>query len=218
MAQEHFAASSPLLIAFRLAFGVLVLVTVGAQLSIHLTARYNAVNFFSYFTNLSNSIAALVFLAGVARQLTRRLPNSVSDALRTASVINMAVVGVVFAVLLRNVNLGDLRPWVNTVVHQVMPVAVFIEYLSWPPRRQATASQLGITLCFPVAYLLYVFTRGASTGWYPYPFLNPITMNGYAAIVPYVAGIVLLFVALAWLLTRLSSRIAATRKSAAWAA
>lgn len=196
---------------FRLAFGALAFVAVGSQFSLHLSAGHSALNFFSFFTNLSNLLAALVFVIGAARQMLGRPSSSGFDTIRTAAVINMVVVGVVFALLLRNVDLGDLRPWVNTVVHYVMPIAVLAEFLLWPPRGRASFKQLVMTLCFPMLYLLYVLIRGASTGWYPYPFLNPNSMNGYGAMVPYVIGIMLLFVSLAWLLTRLASRIAVSQ-------
>ncbi len=197
--------------SFRLTFSILVLGAVGYQLSLHLGAGHSAVNFLSYFTNLSNLLAGMVFLAGAARNVRGQPPSRTFNAIRTAATLNMIVVGVVFALLLRNVDLGDLRPWVNVIVHYVMPLAVTVEYLCWPPRGRAATKQLIVLLLFPTAYVAYVLIRGAATGWYPYPFLNPAIVGGYTGVAPYVAGIFALFVIMAWLFTKLSARIAASR-------
>lgn len=99
--------------AFRLLFAALVLVAVGRQLQLHVAAGYDVLNFFSYFTNLSNLFAAGVFIVGAA---TRRAPGS-RDLARYIAVVNMTIVGIVFALLLRNDDLGALLPWVNAVLH-----------------------------------------------------------------------------------------------------
>lgn len=46
----------------------------------------------------------------------------------------MALVGIVFGALLRDVDLGDLLPWVNTVHHYIMPVVVVLDWLYQPPK------------------------------------------------------------------------------------
>ncbi len=90
----------------------------------------------------------------------------------------MAVVGVVFAILLRGVDLGSLLPWVNVVLHYIMPVAVVVEWMiqSSPARTGAQRWLIGQTV--PLLYLAYVLIRGAIVGWYPYPFLDP-ELGGY---------------------------------------
>src|SRR5579875_3126910 len=41
------------LIAERIIFGLLTLIAVGTQLAVHISHKFDVVNFFSYFTNLS---------------------------------------------------------------------------------------------------------------------------------------------------------------------
>ena len=37
-------------------------------------------------------------------------------------------------------------------------------------------------LAFPAVYLGYTIIRGALTGWYPYPFLDPSQTDGYGGV------------------------------------
>src|SRR5689334_5773321 len=109
----------PVLAIVRASFGVLAFVAIGRQLLIHVGEGYVVLNFVSYFTNLSNLFAAAVLLlaafdAWVGRPGARGL-------VRAMAVVDMAIVGIVFSILLRNVELGSLLPWVNCVVHYLMP-------------------------------------------------------------------------------------------------
>jgi hypothetical protein len=192
--------------ALRLAFGLLGLVAVGTQLTIQVGRGYSVVNFFSYFTNLSNLFAAVVLILGAARPVSPSPAWQPGDALRCLSAVNMIVVGVVYALLLRHADLGSLRAWINTVLHEVMPVAVALDWLIQPPRRQLGAGFLLLCLAFPLVYLAYILLRGAVVEWYPYPFLDPDRIGGYAVVALYVVGIGVTFLLVAWLLRALGNR------------
>lgn len=189
----------------RCVFGLLVLAAVGTQLVLHVRSGYNVVNFFSYFTNLSNLLAAVVLLMGALATFTRR--EAPGDLARAIAVVNMAVVGVVFAILLRNVDLGDLRPWVNTVLHYLMPCVVVVDWLLLPPKAKLGLKPLLLVLVFPVLYVAYVLLRGSLVNWYPYPFLNPLNVGGYGGVAGYVVGIAVAFVLAAWALLALGNRL-----------
>ena len=179
----------------RLILALLVLAAIGQQLVLHVGASYSVLNFFSYFTNLSNIFAALVLLLSVFSSKCKS-----RDFLRYISTINMAIVGVVFAVLLRNVDLGALLPWVNFVLHYLMPVAIMLDWLVQPPASKLTKKRALVALLFPADYLAYVLVRGAQTGWYPYPFLNPANVGGYGAVAAYSFGIAAAFLLASWAL------------------
>jgi hypothetical protein len=195
----------PLLRALRLAFALLTLAAIGWQLVLHLRAGHDPVNFFSYFTNLSNLLAALVLLAAASSLAFTQQPGF--DLLRGAAAVQMALVGLVFGALLRDADLGDLRPWVNTVVHMVMPVVVVADWLLAPPRSRLRPRHLAAVLVFPALYLAYTLTRGALVGWYPYPFLNPARVGGPGGVALYAAGITLGFVVVGGLLFALGNRL-----------
>ncbi len=73
---------------------------------------------------------------------TGRPPSPTDQRLRGMAVVYMTVVGIVFSILLRDVDLGTLRPWINVLLHYVMPVAVVADWLlrPGPARTGATAT------------------------------------------------------------------------------
>ena len=190
----------------RLFFALLALSAIGQQLIVHVAASYSVLNFFSYFTNLSNIFAALVLLLSVSTTRSRE-----QDLAKYVSTVNMAVVGIVFAVLLRNVDLGALIPWVNFVLHYVMPVAIVVDWLVAPPASKLPVRHTLLALVFPAIYLVYVIVRGASTGWYPYPFLNPANVGGYGVVAAYSIGITGTFLLASWALIFVGNRLTQSR-------
>jgi hypothetical protein len=70
-----------------------------------------------------------------------------------------------------------------------------------------------LALAFPSAYLAYVILRGADTGWYPYPFLNPAHVGGYAGVAAYALGIAATFVLAAWALLTVGNRLATAQQT-----
>ena len=191
----------------RLAFGLLTMAAVASQLTVQIQNGYSVTNFFSFFTNLSNLVAAVVFLLGAFHVLARLGMSNANDWLRAMSAVNMAVVGIVFSVLLRDVDLGSLLPWVNFVLHYVMPCLVVLDWLLQPPNGTLGTTQLFYIQVFPTLYLAYVLVRGASVGWYPYPFLNPANVGGYVGVAAYAISIAVTFFIAGWSLLALGNRL-----------
>lgn len=189
-----------LLIALRLFSGLITLTAIGTQLAIHLQHGFNVLNFFSYFTNLSNLFAAIVLILGAFCLVKRQESFAANDLMRGAAVINMAVVGIVFIALLRDVDLGHLLPWVNALLHHIMPVVVLLDWLYAPPETAPGAKQMLQWQVFPLMYLIYIMVRGALIGWYPYPFLDPAKVGGYGTVTLYVLGLAATFLCVSWLL------------------
>jgi hypothetical protein len=163
----------------------LILVAIGVQLAAAAqTPHFDAANFFGYFTILSNIFAALVF---VKAALMRGRPSRRLDVLRGAATVSMAMVGIIFSLLLAGLE-SDLIPWVNAIVHYVVPVAVAVDWLIDPPRERLTMADGFWWLAFPLAYLIYTMTRGAVVHWYPYPFLD-VDRTGAGTVGTYVLAI-----------------------------
>ncbi|MEP7064903.1 MAG: Pr6Pr family membrane protein [Gemmatimonadota bacterium] len=189
-----------MLISMRLAFGILTLVAIVAQLRVHMRGGFDVVNFFSYFTNLSNLFAAAMMLTAAGHQMRGRELSPVLESVRGASVVAMVVVGVVFSVLLRKADLGALMPWVNSTLHYIMPVVTALDWIIQPPKNRLSLRNAGTWAIFPLAYLAYTLARGAAVGWYPYPFLNPANVGGYGGVALYAIAIVVVFSVASWIL------------------
>jgi hypothetical protein len=186
------------LTAYRAGFASLALAALAAQFARSSDRPgFSAVSFFSFFTNDSNIIAASVFLwAAFHRSATHR---GARDLVRGAPVVYMVTTGIVFALFLADLNeeLGVTLPWVNAVVHQVMPLAVAADWLIDPPETRLAFPRTSWWLAFPAAWLGYTLVRGAVIGWYPYPFLDPAN-HGAIGVVAAVVGIALFMLGLVW--------------------
>lgn len=182
-----------LMVPYRFVFAALALVAVSAQFADTLENDYSVVNFFSFFTNLSNLFAVVVFTVGGVRTLLRRPGSRAWDVVRLIAVVNMVFVGLVFNLLLTEVA-GGVLPWVDVVVHMVMPVAVLVDWLVLPVGRRLPWAAAGLGLVVPVLYSVYSLVRGAVTSFYPYPFYDPEALGGYGPVALYM---VVLLVALA---------------------
>jgi len=196
-----------ILIGVRLFFGLLTLAAIITQLITHIQHRFDVVNFFGYFTNLSNLFASVVFIVGAVYLLQGREPTPTEDIIRGASVAAMAVVGIVFSVLLSGDDLGGLLPWVNAVLHYIMPIVVVADWLYQPPGSTLSVRRLGYWLIYPLVYIVYTLIRGAIVGFYPYPFLNPAKVGGYGGVFLYCLAIFALFLLVSWLLILLANRL-----------
>lgn len=177
--------------------------TIGNAVEGHHDVATVVVNFLSFFTIDSNLVSMVVLvIVGLRGLLGRRDVTSAAFALnlvRACAATYMIVTGVVYNTLLRGIELpqGVTVPWSNEVLHVVAPLFMLIELLfgSSPPRLPWRA--VGGILVFPSVWVVYTMVRGPlvtnpTTGaawWYPYPFMDPHVVNGYAGVVPYIVGI-----------------------------
>jgi hypothetical protein len=162
----------------RLFFSLFTVSTLATMLHSHLLAGYTAVNFFSYFTNLSNLFAAVVLTFSVIPQRLKIEPQNLIW-LRGQSVTCMILVALIYNLLLRDIDLGGLKPWMNMLIHIIMPFYVFIDWYLSPSRAIIPLKLVYQWLIAPAIYLIYTLAHGTETGWYPYPFFNPELVGGF---------------------------------------
>ncbi len=192
-------ARSSAIRAYRAVGAIAVLAAIAYQLQKGLAREgITTADYFSYFTELSNLIAAGVFLYGT---LSRPHPRSrIVELWRGAAVVYILTTGIVYAVLLS----GHIPvyPWVNTVLHRVIPIAVTLDWLIDPPHMHLRLRETLVWLAFPVIYVAYTLVRGAIVDWYPYFFVNPHRHGGYLLVAAdctaITVGIVGLIVATTW--------------------
>lgn len=164
------------------------------------------VNFFSYFTIESNLFALAALVAGAVWALTRtgQEPPWIA-VLFTAATTFMTITGIVYNLLLRGIALAT-TPWANEVLHLIGPVFLLVDLFFAPPRRRLPWRTVATVITFPILWVVYTLSRGEFvvaplTGdgwWYPYPFLDPHTHDGYLVVALYVAGIAAAFTLVAW--------------------
>ena len=174
-------------VIFRLVFAAAALGAITFQLfTVQIPNGHSVLNFFSYFTNLSNILISIVFIVTAVRLITNRnSPTTRDTAIRGGVVVYIAFVGIVFNTLLADVDLGDLNPVVNFILHFLLPIVGVIDWIVWPPKNRLPFSVIWLWMIFPAVYSIYTLVRGAVIGFYPYPFFNPSASGGYGGVALY---------------------------------
>lgn len=173
-------------------------------------------NLFSYFTVLSNLIAAGIFLTAAYAIITRKKLGDWFRSFRGAGVLYMLITGVIYALFLQNN--PETNPaigtfdWKNFVLHQLVPIFMIVWWLLWPASQPVSGTQSVIWLLFPLLFVIYSFIRGAIIHWYPYPFLDPAKSGGVAGVSVYVLIMAIVILLLAQLVAWIS-RVRANNQS-----
>ncbi len=159
-------------------------------------------HFIGYFTVLSNLLVLLTSLAAARRP---DVDGRLWRVLRLDAVVGITVTGLVHWFFLRP--LLQLTGWsyaTDKVLHVVVPVLTVIGWLLVGPRPRITLRVVLLGLIYPIGWLVVTLVVGATTGWYPYPFLDVDVRGGAAVAVVCVALALLIFAfsALAWLFDR----------------
>ena len=137
-------------------------------------------NFFSFFTIEANILTAAVFLGGaVLTTCPRGWPY-----FRGAVTLYMVITGIVYAVLLSNVDVQLQSAWTNAVLHRILPLLLLADWVFFPPWARIPAVKALGWLAFPLAYFAYSLLRGPFAHFYPYPFLNA-RVHGYLYVFVY---------------------------------
>jgi hypothetical protein len=210
--------------AFRIAAAALIAFaivaqasrTIGGAVSEGRDVAMTTVNFFSFFTVLSNVSSVVVLAIAGIRGLVKRPPEPYWLSVAIACVSTyMVVTGIVYNLLLRGVALpqGTTVPWSNEVLHVVGPVFLLVDLFVNLAMRLPWNTIVAI-LVFPVAWILYTLVRGPlvtnpvtkNPWWYPYPFLDPHVVGGYGGVALYVVGIAVALGAVAALVVAVGRR------------
>jgi hypothetical protein len=170
------------------------------------------VNFFSYFTILSNLLAALALFVPVFMPSAFR-----SGSLRTGVALYMTVTGLIYVTVLRNI--WDPQGWAfvaDALLHYMMPVLYLIDWVLFAEKRSLRYGDVPRWLIFPALYAGYSLLRGSVADWYPYPFLD-VSKLGAGPVAINVMLVVALFAclgfALAWIGRHLPARLENTQRS-----
>ncbi|MGI8963006.1 MAG: Pr6Pr family membrane protein [Thermomicrobiales bacterium] len=193
----------------RIGFGLLTLVAIVTQLVIGIRDRDASVwNFFSFFTIESNLLTVFVLLVGAVLALRGHETSTGWELFRGAVAAYMTTTFIVYAALLSGLpdNLDLTEPWINYVLHTLMPIVIVLDWVFCPPQHRFTIRQALVWMVFPLAYCVYSLIRGPIVEWYPYPFLNPDAAGGYPGVIAISIGIAVLFVGIVWFVVTIGHR------------
>ena len=135
---------------------------------------------FSFFTIESNLIVLAVCIALVI--------NPIHDGrfwrvARLDSLLGIVITGLVFAIVLAPLlHLTGAAEVATVCFHYISPWATLLGWLLFGPRPQMSWNTVAAAFIWPTLWLIYIFTQGAFTNWYPYPFLNAANLGLGAAV------------------------------------
>jgi hypothetical protein len=204
------------LVVGRVGFAVVGVVAMTYQFAVLNTTlpSFSAGNFFSFFTIQSNILAAAMLVAAAIVRRTER--TGLFDAVRGAVTLYIAITGIVFAVLLSGLqeSLDTHIGWVDFVVHKLIPIVLVADWLIDPPRHRLSITTALLWLAYPAVWLAYTLIRGASTDWYPYPFVD-VNQLGYGGVLWRSAVLLVSFAGAAFLCRWIGNVRARSREASA---
>lgn len=166
-----------------------------------------SIKFFSFFTILTNIIAAAALLAPVLAPQAAVSAFLTRPAVRTAIAGYMVMVGVVYYLLLAGLSHRTGWPLVfEHLLHAATPPLFVLDWLIFVDKRSLDW-RVGLrALAYPLAYAGYTLARGAATGWYPYPFLD-VSVLGYARTLLNVGALIAAYIMIVAVLVALGRRM-----------
>jgi hypothetical protein len=156
-------------------------------------------SFFSYFTVLTNTLAATVLTCESTSRESAARRWFLKPGVSSAVAVSIAVVGLAYNLLLRH--LWHPQGWqflADELLHDVMPLL----YLAWwwccVPKGSLRLWHIALWLIYPLLYFAYALLRGHVLAAYPYPFID-VDKLGYPQVFINAGGILVGFVVIALL-------------------
>lgn len=172
-------------------------------------AGWATLEYFSYFTILSNLIVLVVatsFARGAAPSWWA------SASARGAAALYIGVTGGIYALVLSGLWAPTGLQWLADVaLHYAVPLAYLGWWLLVAPHGGLTAIDALRWLAFPLAYVGWVFMRGNWLQAWPYPFMD-VDALGLGVVLRNSAVVCALFVAGAFALIGIDRLLARTRR------
>ena len=156
----------------------------------------SVINFFSFFTILSNSLIAVSLTFNLILSKTKMGLFFSGISVQTAIALYIIVVGLVYNLVLRGIVVQT--GWhliVNNILHVLNPILYILYWIFFSPKDKLNWKNGIYWTIFPVIYLVYSLIRGAIVNWYPYPFLNAGNIGYKKVFINITAMIVLFFIA-----------------------
>ena len=182
-------------------FGItLALVTWFAIILQLLITTESYINFFSYFTILSNILVAVTLSCAIFTPHTKLGSYCASISVQSAIALYIFIVGLVYNLVLRGI--WEPKGWqlvADNLLHVAVPLFYVVYWLVFIPKGTLNWKDGIVWAYFPLAYLIYSLIRGHLMGWYPYPFLN-VSKFGYQKVFVNSGFMVIAFVVVGFLL------------------
>lgn len=172
-------------------------------------------NFFSFFTILTNVLVAVALTLPVVGAGTRLGRWAGSEGVRAGVTLYAVVVGLVYHFLLHAT--WDPQGWslvANILLHYVMPAAILLDWLLFTPKGRLRWIDAPKWLTFPLIYGGWTLVHGYAADWWPYWFIDvPALGLGRAAL--YFSGLLVFFLVVGLLVVTIDRALGRRDRSVA---
>ena len=180
-------------------------------LQLHITIRDSLLplfqtlgKYFSYFTILSNMMAAFAFSYLLFQPKSDWGVFFNRNRVFAAITVYMVVVAGIYNIVLRPItNPTGMAKLINEVMHVIMPLTTLIYWLSFIKKDVLEWKLIWCWLTYPFLYICLILISGNFSQHYPYPFVNVINL-GYQQVGLNSIAVALLFAVLSLLMIGLS--------------
>ena len=164
---------------------------------------YRTINFFSYFTILSNILCAVCLTLPTATE---------NPVLRTGIALYISVTGGIYVLILKDLWAPTGLQWVaDTLLHYVTPAFFLIDWALLSRKGALKWRSALIWLGFPLLYAVWTLAHGAQSGFWPYPFMDASKL-GMTRVLTNVAGLIVGFLGLSLLFVLIDHALARWRR------
>lgn len=155
------------------------------------------INFFSFFTVLTNTLAVVVLSYALVRRDSAAKRFFLAPKVSSGIAVSIAVVGLAYSLLLRHLWQPEGFQFIaDELLHDVMPVLFLIYWWRCVPKGTLQLKHIGAWVVYPLVYFAYVLLRGHLLGQYQYPFID-VDSLGYPHVFVNAGGILVGFVLIA---------------------
>ncbi|QHF43400.1 hypothetical protein PspS35_06185 [Pseudomonas sp. S35] len=155
------------------------------------------INFFSFFTVLTNTLAVVVLSYAVVNRDCAAKRFFLAPKVSSGIAVSILVVGLAYSLLLRHLWQPEGFQFIaDELLHDVMPVLFFIYWWRCVPKGTLRFKHIGAWVLYPLVYFAYALLRGDLLGQYQYPFIDVGTL-GYPQVFVNAGGILAGFVLIA---------------------
>ena len=155
------------------------------------------INFFSFFTVLTNTLAVVVLSYALVQRDSAAKRFFLRPAISSGITVSILVVGLAYSLLLRHLWQPEgFQLIADELLHDVMPVLFLIYWWRCVPKGSLRLKHIGAWMIYPLVYFAYALLRGDLLGQYQYPFIDVATL-GYPQVFVNAGGILTGFVLIA---------------------
>ncbi len=172
------------------------------------------VNFFSFFTVLSNTLVTSVLTCALNLRVSKGQAFMLQPWVSGAVAASILLVGLAYSLLLRHLWHPQGWQWLaDELLHDVMPLLFLVYWWCCVPKGGLRMRHIGWWTLYPIVYFAYLLLRGHLLGLYPYPFIS-VDRLGYPRVLLNALGILAGFVLVSLLLLGLDRWLGKLRSRA----